>query len=131
MQEQLKLKPRPRDAAVPPNETARPPAALRELRPAQPQRATAPQLSRLRNRILRQEHEAWSALTDLLDPGGLDPKLLDGFHRELSRQMLKLCWLHARSGALEERYDGSHPFLRDLENAELSFEDEDFSGLDL
>jgi hypothetical protein len=45
--------------------------------------------------------------------------------------MLKLCWLHARSGALEERYEGSHPFLRDLENAELSFEDEDFSALDL
>jgi hypothetical protein len=37
MQEQLKLKPRPRDVAVLPNETVRPSAARRELRPSGPQ----------------------------------------------------------------------------------------------
>lgn len=89
------------------------------------------ELSRLRNHLLRQEYDAWSALTGLLDPGGLDPKLVDGLQRELSRQMLKLCWLYARSGALEERHGGSHPFLHDLENVARRFEDMDFSGLDL
>jgi hypothetical protein len=93
--------------------------------------ATPAELSRLRNQLLRQEYDAWTALTGLLDPGGLDAKLVDGFHRELSRQMLKLCWLYARSGALEERYGGHHPFLHDLEDAGLQFEDRDFSDLDL
>jgi len=28
---------------------------------------------------------------------------MDELHAQLSRQMLKLCWIYARSGALDER----------------------------
>lgn len=108
-----------------------PATAAKDQRPAAAKAATPAELSRLRSQLLRQEYDAWTALTGLLDPGGLDPGLVDGFHREISRQMLKLCWLYARSGALEERYSGAHPFLHDLENAALRFEDHDFSALEL
>jgi len=37
--------------------------------------------------------------------------------------MLKLCWVYARSGALDERYAGGNPFLQDLESADLRFDD--------
>ena len=44
--------------------------------------------------------------------------------------MLKLCWVYARSGALEERHAGAHPFLDDLENPERRFDDLDFPWLE-
>ncbi len=80
------------------------------------------QLQRLREQLLRQECDAWTRLSEILDPADAAAEYVDGLHRELSRQMLKLCWLYARSGALEERYGGAHPFLSDLENADLRFE---------
>jgi len=44
--------------------------------------------------------------------------------------MLKLCWVYARSGALEERHAGAHPFLDDLENPQHRFDDLDFPWLE-
>ena len=81
------------------------------------------QLCQVRQRLLRQEYEAWTQLSELLDPADAAAELMDGLHAEVSRQMLKLCWIYARSGALEERYAGSHPFLEDLESPDLRFED--------
>ena len=132
MRGELKLRPRRREQSVFRSERPAPATSTCGCPcHASAAPATPGELSRLRNQLLRHEYEAWTTLTDLLDPGGLDPAVVDGFHRELSQQMLKLCWLYARSGALEERYGGSHPFLNDLENLARRFEDQDFGALDL
>jgi len=94
------------------------------------QTTTTQQLQQLRQLLLRQEYEAWTCLSELLDPSDAGAALVDPLHAEISRQMLKLCWVYARSGALEERHAGAHPFLDDLENPERRFDDLDFPWLE-
>ncbi len=81
------------------------------------------QLGQLRQQLLRQEYEAWTQLSELLDPADARAELVDGLHAQLSRQVLKLCWIYARGGALDERYASAHPFLDDLESPDLKFDD--------
>ncbi len=89
----------------------------------QTQAAATRQLAQLKQHLLRQEYEAWTRLSELLDPADTGAELMDELHAQLSRQMLKLCWVYARSGALDERYAGENPFLQDLESADLRFDD--------
>jgi len=79
----------------------------------------------------RQQYEAWTRLSELLDPTDAGAKLVDPLHAEVSRQMLKLCWIYARSGALDERHAKAHPFLQDLECPHLKFDDLHFDWLGL
>ena len=89
----------------------------------QTQAAATRQLAQLKQHLLRQEYEAWTRLSELLDPADTGAELMDELHAQLSRQMLKLCWVYARSGALDERYAGENLFLQDLESADLRFDD--------
>ena len=82
------------------------------------------QVCQLRQQLLRQEYEAWTQLSELLDPADARAAgLMDPLHAQISRQVLKLCWVYARSGALEERHAGNHPFLEELESPDLRFDD--------
>ncbi len=97
---------------------------------APPSDAATQQLCQIRQHLLRQEYEAWTRLSELLDPADAGTRLVDPLHAEISRQMLKLCWIYARSGALDERHAKAHPFLQDLECPDLKFDDLSFDWLE-